>query len=108
MARAADNATEALAVGERLVALSPTTVEYRVELVKAAVLAGDWPRAEAETRHVLDIYPLSAQARLFRTAALSKLGRGGEAAREMNAALSLFADPRARAAAEQWLAGQLR
>ena len=99
---------EAVTAADRLIALNPTSVDHRLGLVRALVLAGDWRRVEIEAGRALAVYPLDAQTRLFRAVALAKLGRAAEASREAAAALALHTDPKARADGERWFAGQLR
>ena len=104
----ANLAGPAAVTAERLVALSPSSVDHRLLLIKARIMNGDWARAEAECRRALAIQPLHPECRLYLAAMLDLLGRRPESDREAAAAIALQPDPSALAGSQRWLAGQLR
>ena len=101
-AAAADGKTEeALRAADRLVALNPGTVEYRLTRASVRTRTGDWKSAEDDCRAALAIHPLHPQAHLYLGVCLHKEGNAAAGEREKNTAVGLATSPRTRASFEE-------
>jgi predicted CXXCH cytochrome family protein len=94
---------EALAATGRLIRLNPAAVEHRLLRASVLLMTHDWAGAEAECRDALAVNPLSAEAHVLRSMALSGLGKADEARKAADAGLALETNPEVQNRYRGWL-----
>jgi predicted CXXCH cytochrome family protein len=100
-----DRAEEA---ATKLIALSPTSVEYRMARASAAAARGLWARAEDDCRAALATQPLHPFARLVLAASLHHRGDPDAARKEADAAVALATHPQQKQAFRDWFRRETR
>ena len=91
-----------------LIALSPTSVDYRMSRASAAAARGLWADAEKDCRAALAIHPLHPFARLVLAACLHRRGDPAAARREAETAVGLATHPQQKQAFRDWFRRETR
>jgi hypothetical protein len=94
---AADDFALAIRATDRLVPMNPSSTDHLLTRATAYLYLKDWDRAEADCRAALAIHPLLTNARLMVAACRHRRGDPAGGQRELDAALRLTANPRAKA-----------
>jgi tetratricopeptide (TPR) repeat protein len=93
---AADNYELAIQSADRLVTLSPSSVDHRITRAVAYFSLEEWAKAATDCRAALAIQPLHPNARFTLAVSLHKQGDAPGGRRELEAALRLTPKPQAR------------
>jgi hypothetical protein len=98
----------ALGALDRLIRMSPTTVQHRLARAEVHLRRRDWGRAAADARAALAIQPLHWKARLYLAVCHHHQGAPAAARQEAATALELIPGERLRAAYLGWFREQTR
>jgi Flp pilus assembly protein TadD len=105
---ARDEFTQSVQHTAKLVALNPSSAEYRVMHATSLVSLKRWDEAATMCDEALRIHPLHPQARLLFAVVKHNRGDSVGGRRELDIALKLTASPQLRATMSDWFRRQTR
>lgn len=98
----------ALGAADKLVVLNPTAPDYWATRATAHMSATNWAKAEADLREALKLQSLAPRTRVLLAVCRHRQGDAAGAQKELDLAVSLVSDPRAKAAFQEQFRGQTR
>ena len=106
--KAAGNFAQAAELADRLVAMAPMSVPYRLDRANVHMRTANWAAAEADARAALKLMPLSLEARAVLAISLTRQGDEAAGRREIDAAVGLAGNQQQKQALRNWYAEMTR
>jgi hypothetical protein len=106
--KAAGNFARAAELADRLVAMAPGSVPYRLDRADVHMRTANWTAAAADARAALKIMPLSLEARAVLAISLTRQGDAAAGRREIDAAVGLAGNQQQKQALRNWYAEMTR